>query len=429
MIEHAAAGRPLQGKTIATALFLLLAMWAFVAVGARPGELLKTVDGASRHALELTVTVNLLIACLAFFVLVVSWRRLADFLTTRKIFFGVILLALPLFFLIPLLSTDVFAYGYYGKLLTTYHLNPYTVSKSVTIIDPFFTLTRAAHPFQTTYGPLWVTTTGVVSNFFGNHLWASLTTYRAIGLASLLGVLYCLVYLLRDHPKKHLALVLVGWNPVVLFEAVGGAHNDIFMALFVVGALVCLRARKNALALVVLTGGALVKFIPIFLLPIALCWMWRKDRGTQRRQIVVGLGISAMLAFFAFLPYWEGPRIFRGLVLLSAYVVAPFFAPLELLRRSLSALGLGIVDAYGIVRLVGVSAFLLVYLLLVKKAPAFPIERTAAWIVVACMAFLLIYFQPWYFLWLFPLIPLFRERYWVPATILVTALAVSMYPL
>lgn len=430
MTEQGASGRLLQGKPIGTALFLLIAMWGFFGVGARPGALLATIDEVKRHAIEANAVVNLLVASAAFAVLVVFWNFLASFLTPRKIFLGTVLLALPLFLTTPLLSTDVFAYGYYGKLLTAYHLNPYTIGQSATIVDPFFALTRAALPFQTTYGPLWVTITGVVSHFFGTHLWASVTAYRIIGLASLLGVLCCLARLLRDHPKKHLALVLVGWNPVVLFEAVGGAHNDMFMTLFIVGALVSLRAKRNDLALLVMTAGILVKYIPILLLPFFLLNMWKPGNGTDRKKTILGIGASAIFIFAAFLPYWAGARIFRGILLLSAYTAAPLFSPLELLRRAVSAFGLGVVDAYGVVRLVGVGAFLFLYLfLLLKKGSSPAIERTVARVVVASMALLLLYFQPWYFLWLFPLIPFFHDRYWVPATLLVMVLAAGMYPL
>ena len=62
--------------------------------------------------------------------------------------------------------------------------------------------------------------------------------------------------------------LLYAWNPVVLLEFAGSAHNDVLMIYLVLVAIRCAQRDLRRRAIVALVIAALVKWIAIILLPI-----------------------------------------------------------------------------------------------------------------------------------------------------------------
>ena len=71
----------------------------------------------------------------------------------------------------------------------------------------------------------------------------------------------------------------VGWNPLLAVHFAGGGHNDAWVALLVLGALAAAAAGRRQLAGVCWAVGALVKWVPLVLLPLRAL----EARATHRR--------------------------------------------------------------------------------------------------------------------------------------------------
>ena len=116
--------------------------------------------------------------------------------------------------------------------------------------------------------------------------------------------------ILRKHsPGNSLkALLFLAWNPVALFEVWGNGHNDPAFLLFILLAVWALLDQHFSLALLALTAGTLVKFMPALLLPaaglIALQQLpsWRARLGFLVRTAPACLA----LVLVAYAPFWQG---------------------------------------------------------------------------------------------------------------------------
>lgn len=100
----------------------------------------------------------------------------------------------------------------------------------------------------------------------------------------------------------------VPWGACTLASWLQSIHYlkryDLIPAAFVLGALVALARRREALAGWALAVGVVTKLYPVVLVPLALAVCWR--RGTWRR-LVGGLlvGVLPLLPLSAFWPWWD----------------------------------------------------------------------------------------------------------------------------
>jgi hypothetical protein len=92
------------------------------------------------------------------------------------------------------------------------------------------------------------------------------------------------------------------WNPLLLWEMVGNAHND---GLMIVGGLlaVWLLLRGNlVLVLPALIFGALVKVPLIVIGPLLFVMVWRR----RKVAAIEGFWLALALAAVVYRPFWEG---------------------------------------------------------------------------------------------------------------------------
>jgi hypothetical protein len=99
-------------------------------------------------------------------------------------------------------------------------------------------------------------------------------------------------------------------NPLVLFEGIGNAHNDVLMTLFLVAALLAFR-RKWAISGPLLTLSALVKVFTIVLGPLLLAVTLR-DRWGWRRVALSG-ALALLVVVISVRPYWADGAMIDGL--------------------------------------------------------------------------------------------------------------------
>ncbi len=186
----------------------------------------------------------------------------------------------------PLLSPDVFGYLGYARLEVLHGLNPYAVGPDALgdadPVAPF--LRHGATPSP--YGPLFtIASLPVAKLTVPAGLWAF---KAATGVAALgcLGLLWSCARALGQAPVPVLALV--GLNPLWLIEAVGGAHNDLFMVLFLLLAVRLALAQRERLSAAALITAVGVKATAGITLPFLVL-------GARRRgPPVLGVGITGV---------------------------------------------------------------------------------------------------------------------------------------
>jgi alpha-1,6-mannosyltransferase len=390
--------------------------------------------------------VAVVLATVAFLsALQVTWRGgfSAGFVIGVGIAFLALSVALPL-----LLSRDVYSYAIYGRMASVHHVNPYVSTPFDFPTDPFFPLV----------GPQWRGTTAVYGPAFTMlssgltrvlHSPASLIlAYKVIAaVAALITTLVATRLARRVWPERAaFAAALIVWNPVVVFHAVGGGHNDLLIGLAIAIALWLLvepgeregrdpGGRATTLremgATAALALGALVKAtaaVPLVFLIVALAWRRPPGRRLAAFGAHVGLALALLVAFGA--PYFQTHDPAYGLVELSSH--EGWLAPSRFFGVLLGYLGeaaggdLGSAVVHGIVRVAFPATFGVAFLFIVRevirRGASLDVDgHASAWgwgLLLATLAAPVL--LPWYVVWLLPLVWL------LPTTPRIAAIVVSI---
>jgi hypothetical protein len=132
-----------------------------------------------------------------------------------------------------LLTTDPFSYVMYGRISFIYRLNPYLVPPGAFPSDPLLGWIHPSWVMQpSVYGPLWTDLGWLMAKLgAGFSLVDQVFSYKLLAnLAHLvnLGLVWWLLG--RLLPAQRLTgFALYAWNPLVVFEFAGNAHNDVLM--------------------------------------------------------------------------------------------------------------------------------------------------------------------------------------------------------
>ena len=224
----------------------------------------------------------------------------------------VAMIALPAIanlFVYPVGALDAFNYMIELKLAYGYGENPYLVTFAGYRDDPF-ALPAFLVDVPLFYGPVWLIAYGLPVALVGFEtiigLLGALKLFN-VGLLALTGLL---IY--RSHEDDRagwLGVYLFLANPLVLFEGIGNAHNDVLMTLFLVAALVAFR-RKSVFAGPMFALSALVKLFTIVLAPLLLAVMLR-DRWGWRRLALAG-SLALLVVVVSVLPFWADGAMIDG---------------------------------------------------------------------------------------------------------------------
>jgi alpha-1,6-mannosyltransferase len=186
-----------------------------------------------------------------------------------------------------LLSTDAWTYWDFGRIATVHDANPYSSTPADFPADPAFPYVgRAWHDTTTVYGPAFTLTSEPLARAAGTSADAAAWIYKSIAAVA---VLACAAVASRLSRRRVLALLFVGWNPLLAVHFGGGGHNDAWVALLVLCALAAAAAGRRQLAGAAWAVGALVKWVPLVLLPLRAI----EARATHRRVGHWGFAVAA----------------------------------------------------------------------------------------------------------------------------------------
>jgi hypothetical protein len=218
--------------------------------------------------------------------------------------------ALANVWLYPMGALDVFNYLVELKLTYYFDQNPYIVTFEAYRDDPF-----ALPAFLVTvtlfYGPAWLLASGIPGLVTGYDdvitalVGLKLFNVALIGITALLIARYH-----RDRRLAWLGAAMFAANPLVLFEGIANAHNDVLLTVFVVGAMLALE-RRSPLAGPLLALSALVKLYTAALAPIFIVVALKGRWGWKRIALTVAL--TAVTVSGTAAPFWGDGELVDGL--------------------------------------------------------------------------------------------------------------------
>jgi hypothetical protein len=226
---------------------------------------------------------------------------------------GAIASGAVLLYFYPLGSTDIWDYIIHGRMLALHHANPFVQVAANYPGDVF--AWYAGWPFATSaYGPFWeVLAAATASLVPGPNIIQGVVAFKIlVGVFLLASVGVVAMILRRVAPERALlGAFLLAWNPVVLYETLGNGHNDIVMVFWMLAAIHMLIDRRYTLGILALIAGALVKFIPLLMIPAAGLIALRDLPNWRDRAIflVTTTIAGCALIFVAYQPFWVGPQV------------------------------------------------------------------------------------------------------------------------
>lgn len=212
--------------------------------------------------------------------------------------------------LYPVGALDVFNYMIELKLAFHYGENPYLVTFEAFRDDPY-ALPAFLVDITLFYGPAWLLVMWVPTAVVGFHdVIDTLLALKIFNLIMLAATAVLIGWRERGERAGWIAATLFLANPLVLFEGVGNAHNDVLLTLFIVAAMIALE-RHSPLAGPLLALSALVKLYTVALAPIFLVVVLKERWGWRRTAVSALLTIVTVVAVCA--PYWGDGKLVDGL--------------------------------------------------------------------------------------------------------------------
>jgi alpha-1,6-mannosyltransferase len=343
----------------------------------------------------------------------------------------VILIAweVPVFFMAPTFSRDVYAYAAQGQLVTR-GINPYRHGPSALGGGPFLKLVDPIWRQSTApYGPAWERLSGWIVTLSGHDVVGSVVGFRVIALIGVTLLAWAVPSLAHGIGRDgSVAFALAVLNPLVLLDLLGAAHNDALMVGLLVAA--CALARRNHV-LVGLTLCALaaeVK-IPALIGAAFIGWWWAGAEARWRPRLlkvvaalVLTAGLIAAISVVSGLGWgWVGGLSNPGSVVSW---LDPATAVGLAMAHIASALGYAghsaaFVHSARLVAL-GIAAVLSAYLLV--RSPRFGDIEAIGW---SLLAFVVLgpVVWPWYETWGFVFLAVVAEKWTLRLLLVLSAVA------
>jgi hypothetical protein len=222
----------------------------------------------------------------------------------------------------PQMAIDLFVYAIRTRGWVLYDFSPFvTPPEAFPPADPWLGLAGEWADAASPYGPLWEWLSLGAYRLAGGEYLLHLINLKVLGLLAYLGCTW-LVYKILQLYRPQWAMVgtaFFAWNPLVLFESIQNAHNDIVMVFFLLAAIwafanLLKESKERCKAIwfgtfiLAFSASILVKFVTITVLPFFMVVLALQEKFWPRRIKVfslIGIVVSAIV-FFAMLSFWPG---------------------------------------------------------------------------------------------------------------------------
>lgn len=271
--------------------------------------------------------------------------------------------------------------------------------------DPFLPFVPAWRSTPSAYGPVWYALSGLPLWLAGTSLWGNVIGQKLLVTLFLFGAMALAMLIARRAGANPLvAGVLVGWNPLLLWEAAGNGHNDPVTVCFALAALYAATGRRLRIAVFPLLALAIASKPALAVLgPPLLLWLWRTGRD-NRRALLLSLALGGLTLVLCYAPHWEGGRTIATLVHESGHVSNSPGALLHTLIWAATGWnGLTILTG---MRAVFWPLFLALWVLTLWRLRGTDVATLLSacfWTMLLFLTLVLWWFMPWYLWWLVPL--------------------------
>ena len=340
----------------------------------------------------------------------------------RVVIIGALAFNLVMLFLYTVDSVDIFDNIIRGRMQALYHANPFYDTPVQFSSDPFHRY-NAWDYIPSAYGPGWETLAALAALVAGDSVVANVLAFKLVSLIAYVATAVVIaVTLRRIAPHRTLfGVTLFAWNPLAIFVIAGNGHNDAVMVFFLALGFLFLARKNFSLAVLAEMLGALVKFIPILLVPLLMLAGIKHLHAWQARIRFVVLTTVAciVMTILAYAPYWHDDD-----VLGSKWRSGNFTTSLPtLIQVSLiPALGKDVAN-----ELVSRAALVVMALWVAHEARLVwrhsdpnQIVRSSLSILIFYLLIACLWVQAWYALWLLPLVALASDDWLTHGALLIS---------
>jgi Gpi18-like mannosyltransferase len=232
-------------------------------------------------------------------------------------------------------SHDLYNYIFDARIVTKYGQNPYLFKALDFPNDTwvrFMNWTHRTYP----YGPLWLILTILPSSLGFEKFIVTQFLFKIFFAFFYLGSVY-LIFRINQQIKSENPLwsvVYFALNPLVIIESLISPHVDISMTFFVLSGFYFLASKKNGWASLSFIFGALIKFLPMVLIPVIFLKHW--DRKVAVSILIFAISLIPIVA----------QREFYSWYLVPFMAMASIFTKGNLLTRFLSFFSIGLILTY-----------------------------------------------------------------------------------
>lgn len=394
-------------------------------------------DAQVNRVTQTLLYIFILVILAVLYFTIIKYRK-DIFENTKKMFLFISIIALIFAVVLPFLSSDIFYYLGIGRLDSTYHQNPY-----YTTIKDFVEQGENSKYLQTdtvlaqgygnywsdstvVYGPIWTLICKMVASLSFGNIDFGLLVFKLVNVL----VHLCNCYLIYKISHTKIFPLLYGLNPFILIEGIACVHNDMFVILFILIALYFLvKKKKLVVSVAFLAMATAIKYFAIILLPFIVIYYFREEKPLKRLGRCIQYGVLFLIILMIpYLFYIQDGQVLSGLLTQQEKVAKSFYVIIiEYFKEptlSVSTVNHVLLGAFTIIY------FFTCVILLNKKQIRFREEmRKANYFIMAFLFLLITSFQPWYIIWLFPLLMWQRAENikWIPQIAIMSEFANSIF--
>lgn len=211
----------------------------------------------------------------------------------------------------PTSAIDVYIYAVRSRLFSHYGENPNAVRPDVFWdTDPYMRFASAEWADDVSpYGPLWNMLAYPMTWIGGDEIGIAILGFKLLSIFSILAMGWMIYQIVESrHSGWGLpAAAFLMWNPLVMWDGIGNAHNDIVLLLPVIAALWCWNSGRFQWIIPCLVASVLIKYVTIILLPLAIVALWRRHQDWRNRtyNMLWSAGWSLVLFVVALFPFLD----------------------------------------------------------------------------------------------------------------------------
>jgi hypothetical protein len=391
---------PIGATSLLLYLWFFLKPYPLLAYYAVPLLDLGKLTGYSHAAARGFVLAFLLLFALSYAAYVLCRGRSSSLGLLLVLLFA-FLCGLTLVLVYPITAADIFEYVAYARVTVYHGLNPHLYRPMDFPDDPLMRYSAWPH-ITSPYGPVWTYLSTAIGVLSGSSLLTYLLLFKGLALAvHLLNSALIYLTLRRWRPSQALSgTVLYAWNPLVLYESAAGGHNDGLVVFFTLLGVYLFVRGQITLSIPAAALSCLVKMPMAIVVPLFLVGGWRASSGRKNRLRTVALGLTLALVLIILLhaPWWEGRRSLGWLAREDLFTSS--FATLAAL--ALQRLAGDAELARGVVRnaVLGLFGLFYVWQLMRLRGETRHFTVGLYWTVFVFLCLAVLWFQPWYVVWL-----------------------------